>query len=127
MRQRIQKGMAGVAALAALALGGSVVAQAASTPSKAPVNSAVSSPEPTSGPDTDTIQSGDQTTPDSSTAVLKIAGTNAGTPEPSGTSESAAEPTESAGEAAPSNDGPGGHADETGGNANAAHDFQGVE
>jgi hypothetical protein len=123
----MQKGIAGVAALAALALGGSVVAQAASTPSKAPVNSAVSSPEKTTGPDTDTIQSGDQTTPDSSTAVLKVAGTNAGTPEPSGTSESAAEPTtESAGESAPGNDGPGGHADEPG-NANAAHDFQGVE
>jgi hypothetical protein len=92
------------------------------------VNSALSSPEKTTGPDTDSIQSGDQTTPDSSTAVLKVAGTNAATPEPSGTSESAPEPTtESAGESAPSNDGPGGHADEIGGNANAAHDFQGVE
>src|SRR4051794_24654071 len=116
MRKRIQTGMGAAAALAALALGGSVIAQAASTPAKAPAKSAVSAPENTTGPDTDSIQSGDQTTPDSPGSASERA---AETPEQPG--------NETAAESAADSDGPGGHADETSGNANAQHDFQGVE
>jgi hypothetical protein len=71
--------------------------------------------EPASGmPDGDNIQQGDQTTLDATA-----------------TSQSSPESTEAAGEATSSetltnSDGPGGHADEPG-NANADHQFQGVE
>lgn len=54
MTKRIRHAVLGVAALA---LGGSTLAQAGSTPVK-------SAPESTAAPDLDTIQSGDQTTPD---------------------------------------------------------------
>src|SRR5437660_1218558 len=56
MTKRIQKLVLAVAALAALALGGSALAQAQTTHNAAS--------ERTSAPDTDNIQSGDQTTPD---------------------------------------------------------------
>jgi hypothetical protein len=111
--------MGAAAALAALALGGSVIAQAASTPAKAPAKSAVSAPENTTGPDTDSIQSGDQTTPDSPDSPGSASDRAAESPEQPG--------NETAAESAPDSDGPGGHADETSGNANAQHDFQGVE
>jgi hypothetical protein len=64
-------------------------------------------PEPVGGPDTDSIRSGDQTTPDSANA-------SSGTAETPG-SESAA-----------NSDGPGDHADAPG-NPTADHQFQGVE
>jgi hypothetical protein len=114
MPKRIQKVVVGVAALAALALGGSVIAQAGTPPAKAPVQSSAPTTEDTTGPDTDNVQSGDQTTPDSKSE-----------------SKSAAEPAESAGsesESAPDSDGPGGHADEAGGgNASANHEAEGAE
>lgn len=54
MSKRIQRLVAAVAALSALALGGAVLAQAQPTPAPAP--------EPVSTSDGDNIQSGDQTT-----------------------------------------------------------------
>jgi hypothetical protein len=59
-------------------------------------------------PDTDNIQSGDQTTPDSTATGMSGAGES------------------SSGSEVPGNDGPGGHADEPG-NPNADHQFQGQE
>jgi hypothetical protein len=120
MTKSIQKVSATVLALGALGLGGSAIAQAAS------------SPESTTGPDRDNIQAGDQTTPDVSTVTAsarKPTAANAGT----GARSSAVEQpgvestTETPGsESAASSDGPGGHADEPG-NANADHQFQGAE
>jgi hypothetical protein len=102
MRKRL-KTMTGVtAALAALALGGSAIATAAQGTAGAAKKRAV---ERTTGPDTDSIQSGDQRTPD--TARLKHAAQVS--PSESAT-ETSAENTESS---APS-DGPGGHEDPAG-------------
>jgi hypothetical protein len=69
----------------------------------------------TTGPDTDSIQSGDQTTPD----AAKAAGASGSE---TATSETGGEPTGS--EESPS-DGPGGHEDAPG--AEADHQFEGVE
>lgn len=143
MTKRIQKLVAAVAALAALALGGAVVAQAQSSQSAAP--------ERVSAPDRDNVQSGDQTTPDSAKGKaaharhrhVRISNTTAADPAAGGTGQSgdqsapdsgsasetpgAENPESGAGsESAPSSDGPGGHADEPG-NANADHQFQGNE
>jgi hypothetical protein len=79
--------------------------------------------EPTS-PDTDNIQSGDQTTPDSTANVQS--GTQGG-----GADSAAGASGEQTGESGSGseqagNDGPGGHADEPG-NPNADHQFQGQE
>ena len=57
MTKRLKQVLLGVAALAAMGLGGSALAQGGTTP----VNPTV---ESTSAPDRDTIQSGDQKTPD---------------------------------------------------------------
>jgi len=114
MRARMTKLIAGVAAIAALAVGGSALAGAAgnqATPTKAPVAAAK------------TLEAGGPT------------GVNQATPDdPSQESatetaedalESASEPAESASEV-PEDDGPGGHADEPG-NPNADHQFEGQE
>jgi hypothetical protein len=100
-----------VAALAALALGGAVFAQAQSSPPPAP-RSPSAAPERTTAPDKDNVQSGDQSTPDARTASATPGGES---PENSAESESAT-----------ANDGPGGHADEPA-NAAADHQFQGNE
>jgi hypothetical protein len=118
MTKGIKKGSAAVLALAALGLGGSAIAQAAST-------------EPVGGPDTDTVQSGDQTTPDTATsrsaATLKPAAAAAETPGTESSTETPGTPgTESSSETATANDGPGGHADEPG-NPQADNQFQGVQ
>jgi hypothetical protein len=97
-------------AVAVLALGGAgigtAVAAGASAGTHAAVRSAQS--EPTS-PDTDAVQQGDQTSPDSATVA-------------------AAQATDNPGEAAESengpSDGPGGHADAS---ATVQHEFNGVE
>jgi hypothetical protein len=60
MTRRIRKLVLGLAALAALGAGGAVFAQAQSTPT--------STQEQTTAPDRDSIQSGDQTTPDPAAA-----------------------------------------------------------
>ena len=62
MTKRIQKLMMAVAALGALALGGTALAQAQSSPTPAPAA------ERAVTPDRDNVQSGDQTTPDTPAA-----------------------------------------------------------
>jgi hypothetical protein len=120
MTKRIQKGFVAVLALAALAVGGSAVASAAT-------NSPATTPpaaEQVGGPDHDTIQSGDQTTPDVGTAAATASKSTA----PSAAGEQpGAESSEAPGaETAPGNDGPGGHADEPG-NPQANNQFQGQQ
>jgi hypothetical protein len=104
-----------VGAIGALAFGGAALANAGSTPVKPAVQPAA---EP-AGPDRDSIQSGDQTTPDT-----------AGSAEQPGAEQPGAEQPETSGESpgseVPNDDGPGGHADEPG-NANADHQFNGQE
>jgi hypothetical protein len=105
MRARLTKVTMVVMGLAALAFGGASLAGAAgkSSPSK-----------PAVVQDQDSIQQGDQTTPD--TAAEK-----AGAAEPAGEASS-----ESSSESAVANDGPSGHADEPG-NANADNQFEGAQ
>jgi hypothetical protein len=122
MSKRIQKLVVAVAALAALALGGAVMAQAQSSPAAAPAR--------TSAADRDSVQSGDQTTPDRPATATK-AHTGRHNPVRAGAANerSGAENPERGGggsESAPGSDGPGGHTDEPG-NANADHQFQGNE
>jgi hypothetical protein len=113
MTKRIKKTIAAVAALGALALGGAVFAQAQSGQS-ANAPSVQSASESVTAPDTDNIQSGDQTTPDQPGAA-------------SGSEQQSAEGSEQPGaESAPESDGPGGHADEPG-NPNANYEFQGEQ
>jgi hypothetical protein len=135
-----------VGAVSALAFGGAALANGGSTPVKPAAQPAV---EQTSGPDRDSIQSGDQTTPDvgaSKTARSSSAESSSApdtdtvqsgdqsTPDTPGSAEQpetpgSAEQPETTGETGsevPNNDGPGGHADEPG-NANADHHFNGQE
>ncbi len=126
MIKRLKTSAGLVAGLAALALGGSAIASAASssTPAKAPVKQ-----EATTAPDTDQVQSGDQTTPDtkaSGTAktIKNAADTTSGpdagntqsgdqtTPDPAGSSSETS--SETSGESAANSDGPGGWADPAG-------------
>jgi hypothetical protein len=109
MTKRIQKLALAVAALAALALGGAVFAQAQSPSPAAPHHANVV--------DRDNVQSGDQTTPDRPGANAAEQGGSESTQ----SSESTQRP-----ESANNSDGPGGHADEPG-NATADHQFQGNE
>src|SRR5689334_18794510 len=143
MTKRIRRLVVAVAALAALALGGGVLAQAQTSPSGAP--------ERTTMPDRDNVQSGDQTTPDTATTAtgrarhhtVRVASSTTAGPAGGGTGQSgdqiapdtgsasetpgAESPEPGAGlESASANDGPGGHADPPG-NANADHQFQGNE
>jgi hypothetical protein len=129
MTKRIGKFLAAFAALAALAVGGSAIASAQQPAhSAAPVKPpAAATSEPVGGPDTDNIQSGDQTTPDTTTASARTSGAT----EAPGTEQSPATEQPGAGEqpgseSAANSDGPGGHADEPG-NATADHQFNGVE
>jgi hypothetical protein len=132
MSQRIQKALVTVAAIGALAAGGSAIASAQNpgqTP--APVTRSTPSSEPVGGPDTDSIQSGDQTTPDAATASAVASKASSATTEAPGTEQSAASEQPGAAEqpgseSAANDDGPGGHADEPG-NATADHQFQGTE
>jgi hypothetical protein len=126
MTKRIQKLLLAVAAIAALAFGGSAIASA-QQPGQAPPASS----ERVGGPDTDNIQSGDQTTPDTAAASTASVSTKAASPEAPGTEQPAASEQPGAAEqpgseSAANSDGPGGHADEPG-NASADHQFQGAE
>lgn len=127
MIKRLKTSAGLVGGLAALALGGSAIASAASSSGNAPVKH-----EATSGPDTDNVQSGDQTTLDtkaSGTAKAHLnaadipTGTDPGNtqdgsqtgPDPAGaTSETN---SETAGESAAPSDGPNGFADPAGSTA----------
>ena len=103
MSNRLTKIGTSLAAVAALAVGGSAIAGAAQK--SAPPKPAVSQSQEPLAPDTDNVQQGDQTAPDNASA-----------------SEQA---SESAGESPPesnASDGPGGYADS---NANADTQQQG--
>jgi hypothetical protein len=132
MTKRIQRMFLAVAALAALAVGGSAIASAQqSGQSPAPAQQSATSLEPVGGPDTDNIQSGDQTTPDTAGVSASASKSAATTAEAPGTEQPAASEQPGAAEqpgseTAANSDGPGGHADEPG-NATADHQFQGVE
>jgi hypothetical protein len=110
VRMPIGQTIAALAGAATLAVGGAAYAASGhhAVPSHtAKAKTAATVAESTS-PDTDNVQSGDQTTPD----------TAADGGEQIGESGSGSEQT--------GNDGPGGHADEPG-NPNADHQFQGQE
>jgi hypothetical protein len=102
MRSHITKLVAGLAAVAALAVGGSSLASAASKASPAPAVT-------TTTADIGSVQQGNQNAPDLA----------------AGSESSTESTTDSASEVA-GNDGPGGHADEPG-NANVDHQFDGQE
>lgn len=108
MRTRLTRLFAGIAALAALAFGGSALAGAAN-PSPAPPAASVQQ-----GGD---VQQGDQAAPDSGAQASESSSEQA---------ESTSEQAESASESVSANDGPGGHAD---GSAAATLDnqFQGEQ
>jgi hypothetical protein len=128
MTKRIGKVLAAFAALAALAVGGSTIASAQQPAhSAAPVKQQAVTPEPVGGPDTDTIQSGDQTSPDTAAASLRTtAATEAPGTEQPPASEQPGAAEQPGSETAANSDGPGGHADEPG-NASADHQFSGAE
>jgi hypothetical protein len=106
--------MAGLAAIAALAVGGASLASAAGK--APPVN------PPVAAVDGDTVQQGDQTSPDTGTAAEQ---SSSAASETSTSETSAEQPAESSSEIV-SNDGPGGHADEPA-NATADYQFQGQQ
>ena len=97
--------MAPIAAIAALAVGSVAYASSGGSATQHAKARTAATAEPTqSAPDTDNIQSGDQTDPD--------------------TGASAEQSSETSGETGSANDGPGGHADAPG---NVDHQFQGQE
>jgi hypothetical protein len=112
MAGRIKKIAMALAALAALAFGGAQIAQGAGNGSSA----ATPTPKAEStAPDTDNVQSGDQSAPD---------GTDpADGPEAPGSEKPG---SEAPGSETPNDDGPGGHADEPS-NPNANHEATGAE
>jgi hypothetical protein len=132
MTKRIHRWFVPVAAVAAVVVGGGAIASAqqpAQTP--APITKSAPSSEPVGGTDTDTIQSGDQTTPDTGAASATMHRTVAATAEAPGTEQSPASeltgaPEQPGSETAANDDGPGGHADEPG-NPSADHQFEGVQ
>jgi hypothetical protein len=135
MIKRLKTSAGLVAGLAALSLGGAAIASAASSSTPAHAKAPVKH-EATSGRDTDNVQSGDQTTPDtkaSSTtrnATEVTTGPDTGntqsgdqtTPDPAGPSSETS--SESSGESAANSDGPGGYADPAGSNANTQQQGQ---
>jgi hypothetical protein len=128
MSKRISKFLAAFAALAALAVGGSAIASAQQAGHvAAPVKQGAVSAEPVGGPDTDSSQSGDQTTPDTVAAAARTSAAPEapGTEQP-GAAEQPGAPEQPGSESAANSDGTGGHADEPG-NASADHQFNGAE
>jgi hypothetical protein len=129
MKRKIRNGVAAFAALGALALGGSAIAGAVSHAPKstavAPVSkqsnqsrqATAKAPENASATDTDSVQSGDQSAPDTTGSEAP------GTETPDSAPETG---SEQSGSEVPGNDGPGGHADEPG-SPNADHQAQGQE
>jgi hypothetical protein len=111
------------AAVAALALGGASTATAmaaghgGSAGHRGGTVTSVASAEPTS-PDNDSVQQGNQTSPDLAPAAV-TAGTSSPSPEASSPEGESTAENESA-----VSDGPGGHADPSG---NVQHEFSGAE
>lgn len=125
-----KKLIASLAAVGALGVGGVATAAthtpATSTPPKtAHVVKAPTGGEQSGGVDHDTLQQGDQTTPDhAEPAGQEKADENASSTQLKAGKNDPSEPGSNSEQAG--NDGPGGHADEPG-NPNANHQFQGVE
>lgn len=120
MRKRINKIAAGIAALAALALGGAAISQAgSSTPT-----------QPTANPGQQIQKQSGTDTKNRSTAAdqngSKDAPDQGNDPADQGGANDKAEGNDSANSEVPGDDGPGGHADEPG-NPNADHQAQGQE
>jgi hypothetical protein len=111
------------AAVTALAVGGVASATKGKTVHKKAAHHAVKhtsrASETTTGPDTDNVQAGDQTTPDS----IKASSNSASQPASSETSSETGSETGSSESA--TSDGPGGHEDPAG--AEEDHQFEGVE
>jgi hypothetical protein len=113
MTKRIQQLFVSVAALSALALGGSAIASA-----QTGANHATPASQAANVTGTSTGMSGNQSAPDAQGST-ETAGESASAEQP-GTAE------QPGSESAANSDGPGGHADEPG-NATADHQFQGQE
>jgi hypothetical protein len=131
MTKRIHRWFVPVAAMAAAVVGGGAIASAQTqTPAQtpAPITKSAQVAEPVGGPDTDTIQSGDQTTPDTVavSATTQTSGAEAPGTEQSTASELPGAPEQPGSETAANSDGPGGHADEPG-NPSIDHQFEGVQ
>jgi hypothetical protein len=118
-----------LAATAVLLISGAGIAFAAGPSAVAPAPLApVVAAEP-AGPDTDTLQEGDQTTPDvtgaGSASAAKAVSASTTKAAEKAASETAAEGTEGSEAAGAESDGPGGHEDPAG--QNADHQFEGEE
>jgi hypothetical protein len=117
MRKRLKTIGAAVVALAALALGGSAIASATQHTAahvKKHAGAAVTK-EKTGGPDTDKIQSGDQTTPDVSSAARPAStSTSKGSAGVAGSETASETSSETSSESSTPSDGPGGHEDPAG-------------
>ena len=107
--RRLTKLGAVLAALTAFAFGGAALAGAAGKANPP------SPPAAAQSQDGDTLQQGDQTSPDTGSATEK-----------SGEAPAAAEASSESGSEVANNDGPGGHADEPG-NPSADYQFQGEQ
>ena len=110
-----------IAGSAVLLIAGATSVFAASpTPSTPAADATASQVEPI-GTDADTLQQGDQTTPD----VAGAAGAAGAASEDPAAAETAADASETAGTTGAEADGPGGHADPAG--QNVDHQFDGAE
>jgi hypothetical protein len=109
------------AAIAALALGGAGAGTALAAGHSGAATTSVASAEPTS-PDHDSLQQGDQTSPDNAGAAAANAASSAKTTAPH--VRGAASDDENGSESEQPSDGPGGHADPSGA---VQHEFAGVE
>jgi len=128
MRKRLKTISGAAAALAILALGGSGIASGTQhTPSSSKKHAISTSlaMEKTSAPDTDNIQSGDQTSPDTHSAKASSVSTSQ-TPDSGSATENSSETPDSgsATEVSSESDGPGGHEDPAG---NVDHQSEGQE
>jgi hypothetical protein len=115
MRKRLKTITGAAAALTALALGGSAIASATQGTQSSGVKhsvkpAATKSVESVAGPDTDSVQSGDQTSPDT-TAAKASSASAAETPGGESSTETS---SESSSESSTASDGPGGHEDPAG-------------
>ncbi|HEV3071957.1 MAG TPA: hypothetical protein VGY76_11090 [Solirubrobacteraceae bacterium] len=129
MRKRLKTISGAAAALAILALGGSAIASGTQHTRSASKQRAISTSlatEKTSAPDTDNIQSGDQTSPDTHSAKASSVSTASQTPDSGSATENSSETpdTGSAAEVSSESDGPGGHEDPAG---NVDHQSEGQE
>ena len=131
MRSRLTKIVAGLAALAALALGGATLASAGDSTPVGSTPAVVVPGAPAADAETnDTGQKADTETADGNKAadtdsIQSENGKDNATEQPGSEQASGSETAESGSEA-PGNDGPGGHADEPG-NPNADHQAEGQE